>query len=170
MSPVDLLIALVLILSLASGWRKGFLAELGSLAVLFLLPWALSTFSQSLLAFWSYFIPSLALSWLLALVSIVLLLLWLGKLLGRTLQKLLPRLLLPLNSLAGMILSLAKTLLWLGVLASVLGHLPMITQTSLWQEAIFLQPLAILGDCIFLTISNLLSQPQPEFSSPGELI
>lgn len=170
MSPVDLVILLILLLSLLSGWRRGALAELGSLAVLLLLPWALASFSHSCLEFWNSIIPNLQLAQILALVTPVLLLLWAGKYLGRVLQKLLPRLLLPLNSLAGVALSLAKTLLWLGLVASFLSRLPHFFHSSLWQEALLLEPLALLGDLCFLTIGNLLARPQSKFTNPGELI
>ena len=170
MNAFDLVIVALALFSLFSGWRRGFLAELGALLVLFLLPWALANFSQDLVAFWSLFLASPPIAWLASLLSIVGLLLLVGKLAGGILARLLPWFLMPLNSLAGAALALLKTLLWLGIVVSVMGKLPQLTGTALWQEAIFAQPLAALGDLIFFTLRQLLSSPPNYRSDPGELI
>lgn len=170
MKLLDIVILLVLILPLIRGYRRGFLKELGALAVLLFLPWALTRFNLFFFGLWGKLLSNFIFAQLLSLASIVLLLLWGGNLLGGILERILPRFILPFNSLLGAVIAIAKTLLWLSSLLAIAGSITPLAKSSLWQESALLEPLASLGELVLLTIGNILAQPQPQFLEPGELI
>ncbi|HOB22529.1 MAG: CvpA family protein [Firmicutes bacterium] len=170
MNTLDLVILLLFILSLIGGWKRGLLTELGALAVLLLFPWALVTFSGPLTDFLYQLNLDFPLARLLATVIPAALLLVGGNLLAGLIQRALPDILLPFNSLAGAFLALLKTAFLLGLAASFLGRVPMVSSLPLWQESAFIEPLAAIGEFIFLNIANIFTQPKPDLTSPGELI